>query len=99
MPGKHFWSAIWMLPTQYVYRKGIASTGSGLKHFGIHFSAHFHYFSIEWDCDQIRWFVDNQQFHNETLIRSFWSKKGVNPYTSIRQPFDQKFQFTFDVMA
>jgi beta-glucanase (GH16 family) len=75
------------------------SAESGLQNFGIDFSAHFHQFSIEWDRDSIRWFVDNQQFHNETLIRSFWSKKGVNPYTSIRQPFDQKFQFTFDVMA
>ncbi len=71
--------------------------GSGVKDFGIDFSADFHEFSIEWDCDQILWFVDNQQFHKETLVRSFWSEKGDNPYTSIRQPFDQKFQFIFNV--
>jgi beta-glucanase (GH16 family) len=72
-------------------------SGSGLKIFGIDFSADFHEFSIEWDRDQIRWFVDYQQFQSLTQVRSFWSKKGNNIYTSIRQPFDQKLQYVFSV--
>jgi beta-glucanase (GH16 family) len=54
-----------------------------IKNSGIDFSANFHEFSIEWDLDQIRWLVDNQQFHNQTLVRSFWSEKENITYTSI----------------
>jgi beta-glucanase (GH16 family) len=72
--------------------------GSGPKDFKLDFSQDFHEFSIEWDSNEIRWYVDSNQYHSQTLKRSFWSGKGEDPYNnSFQKPFDQPFQFVLNV--
>jgi hypothetical protein len=67
-------------------------SGSGEKNFTIDFNDDWHLFSIEWDVNGIRWFVDSQQCHKESLKRNMWSGKGQkNPYCKEGQPFDEAF--------
>lgn len=71
---------------------------SGLEYkIATDFSAEWHVFTIEWDVNEIRFFVDTQQYYKESLKRNFWSKKGTNPYTKDGQPFDQAFYWILDV--
>jgi beta-glucanase (GH16 family) len=65
--------------------------GSGPKTMNTDLSAGFHTYAVEWDKDEIRWYVDTTMYHSMTLQRSFFSGKGVTPYTANRQPFDQRF--------
>jgi len=76
-----------------------AASGSGeLKISGItDFSADFHTFALEWEQNEMRWYVDGKEFHKENLNRSFYSGKGTNPYTANRQPFDKDFFFILNV--
>jgi beta-glucanase (GH16 family) len=65
--------------------------GSGEKNFTTDFSADFHIFEFEWDQNEMKWFCDGKQFHNESLNKSFWSKNGPNPYQKNGEPFNQNF--------
>jgi len=58
---------------------------------GVDLSKGFHIHAVEWDKDQMRWFLDGNNYFNMTLNRSFYSGKGTNPYTTTHQPFDQRF--------
>jgi len=66
-------------------------TGSGPVTVPYDLSSEFHVFAIEWDKDTMKWFVDDEKFHEQNLDRSWWSGVGDNPYTENRQPFDQRF--------
>ena len=54
---------------------------------GVNFAADFHIYSIEWEPDQIRWYVDG--VHYSTKYSSQWYSNGApgNPLA----PFDQDF--------
>jgi len=71
--------------------------GSGPKDMGVDLSADFHVFAVEWDKDQIRWYMDGKMYHSMTLVRSFYSNKGTNPYNAQRQPFDQRFHLLINL--
>jgi beta-glucanase (GH16 family) len=58
---------------------------------GVDLSKDFHTYAVEWEKDEMRWYVDNVQYHKMSLVRSFYSGRGTNPYTANRQPFDQRF--------
>eukprot|EP00479_Gromia_sphaerica_P007424 TRINITY_DN2468_c0_g1_i2.p1 TRINITY_DN2468_c0_g1~~TRINITY_DN2468_c0_g1_i2.p1 ORF type:complete len:100 (+),score=5.99 TRINITY_DN2468_c0_g1_i2:173-472(+) len=45
----------------------------------------------------MRWYVDDQLLYVRSLVRNFWSGIGENPYTDIRQPFDQSFNLIMHV--
>jgi beta-glucanase (GH16 family) len=74
-----------------------AQSGTGRKHFDFDFSADYHRFGMDWDSDAIKFYVDDQYFHNETLHRNFYSGKGTNPYSKEGQPFDQSFYWILNV--
>jgi len=76
-----------------------ANSGSGnTKISGItDFSADFHVFALEWEQNEMRWYVDGKEYHKENLNRAFYSGKGTNPYTANRQPFDKDFHFILNV--
>jgi len=73
------------------------SSGSEEITFPFDFSQDWHLFGLEWDTNEIRWYVDNKQFHKESINRSMWSGKGKNPYSKNGQPFDQPFYWIFNV--
>lgn len=53
----------------------------------------FHIYSIEWEPDEIRWYVDDQHFHTETSATWYTDAAPGNP----RAPFDQYFHFLLNV--
>jgi len=53
------------------------------------FSDDFHTFAIEWERDEIRWFVDDHQFHAATRWRS-----AAAPFPA---PFDQRFHLLINL--
>jgi len=71
--------------------------GCGPKDMGADLSADFHVFGVEWDKDQIRWYMDGKMYHSMTLVRSFYSGRGTNPYNADRQPFDQRFHLLINL--
>lgn len=74
-----------------------AHTGSGAMNFNTDFTADFHLFSAIWEKDQIQFLVDNKVVSTQNLKRNFFSGRGQNPYTDIRQPFDQPFFLVLNV--
>jgi len=72
-------------------------SGSGEKTFPFDLSADFHTYGIEWDTKEFRWYVDEKQYHAESIDKSMWSGKGTNPYTKNGQPFDQPFHWILNV--
>jgi beta-glucanase (GH16 family) len=74
-----------------------ASSTSGATNFTIDFSADWHLYILEWDSNSIRWYIDNQSWHNESLKRNFWSGRGINPYWKEGQPFDQAFYWVLNI--
>ncbi len=71
--------------------------GSKEKNFTIDFSKRYNVFSIEWQQKSIKWFVNNELFHSESLVKNFWSKRGNNPYFKNGQPFDKPFYIILNV--
>jgi beta-glucanase (GH16 family) len=71
--------------------------GSGPTAFPTDFSRDYHVFACEWDESEIRWYVDDKLYHNMTLNRSFYSGRGINPYTKEKQPFDQRMYFIINL--
>jgi beta-glucanase (GH16 family) len=71
--------------------------GSGEIKFGLDFSADFHKFGLEWNQNEIKWLVDEKEFHKENINRSLYSGKGKNPYTKPGQPFDHSFYWILNL--
>jgi len=57
----------------------------------------FHNYSLVWTPDLLQFYVDENLFHTESLVREFWSGRGSKPYTTLRQPFDQYFYYIINV--
>jgi len=74
-----------------------ANKGSGMIKYPFDFTTDFHVFSCIWEKDQIQFLVDGKVHFTQSLVRSFYSGRGANPYTDIRQPFDKPFFFLFNV--
>jgi len=53
----------------------------------------FHVYAIEWEPNEIRWYVDDVQFHQVSVDQWFTSMKGA-PETA---PFDQPFHLILNV--
>jgi len=66
-------------------------TGSGKMNFNVNFTDDFHVFVFEWTDEKLMWFVDDEKTYELNLNRSWWSRRGTNPYTGPYQPFDQEF--------
>jgi hypothetical protein len=66
-------------------------TASGGTYYanGLCFANDFHIYAIEWEPNEIRWFVDDVMYFSETQ----WTS-GTNPYPA---PFDQQFYFILGV--
>ncbi len=64
------------------------SSGSSVTKSSGNYSDEFHLFAIEWEPDQIRWYIDGVQFHtlnkSEIVAPFFW-------------PFDQDFHFILNI--
>lgn len=70
---------------------------SGDHKLPVNLSQDYHNFAVEWERNEIRWYVDGQQFHTENINRMMWSGKGPNPYTANGQPFDKDFYIILNV--
>jgi len=57
----------------------------------------FHVYGLDWERDSLVFSVDEKVTFTVDLRKSFWSGKGTNPYTDIRQPFDQRFHLLLNV--
>lgn len=66
-------------------------TSSGGTYYagGLCFADDFHVYAIEWDPNEIRWYVDDVKYFSQTN----WSS-GTNPYPA---PFDQQFYFILNI--
>lgn len=60
---------------------------------GTDFSAGFHVFSVEWEPDQIRWYIDGQQYHSVNSNQWFSSAAPGNE----RAPFDSEFHILLNI--
>ena len=60
---------------------------------GIDYSQGFHDYAVEWDPNEIRWFLDGVQFHSESFTQWFSSAAPSNP----RAPFDTPFHLIVNV--
>ncbi|CAG2105366.1 unnamed protein product [Medioppia subpectinata] len=61
------------------------------------FSTAFHEFALEWDENELRWYVDGKQYFKTNVHKDLWSHKGKDPYTKIGQPFDKPFYLILNV--
>jgi len=73
------------------------NSGSGEKTYPSDFSADWHTYGVEWEANEIRWYVDGNEYHKENIHRNMYSGKGTNPYTKPGQPFDQPFYWILNV--
>ncbi len=60
---------------------------------GTDFSEDFHVYTVEWEPDEIRWYVDG--IHYFTLTSGDWYSDGA-PYDD-RAPYDQRFHFLINI--
>jgi beta-glucanase (GH16 family) len=68
------------------------SNGGSLNN-GTDFSNDFHVYSIEWEPDQIRWYIDGQQYHSVNSNQWFSNAAPSN----VRAPFDSQFHLLLNV--
>jgi len=71
--------------------------GSGPWDNGVNLADDFHTYILEWDANEIRWYIDGNWRRSATLERSFYSGVGPNPYTANRQPFDERFHMILNL--
>jgi len=71
--------------------------GSGPQVLPFDMTTDFHNYSLVWTPDLMQFYVDEQLFHTESLVRDFWSGRGSSPYTAQRQPFDQYFYYIINL--
>jgi beta-glucanase (GH16 family) len=57
------------------------------------FDQDFHIFAVEWEPEEIRWYVDGKLFHQVSVDEWFTSHSGT-PATA---PFDQPFHLIMNV--
>jgi len=74
-----------------------ARHGSGSVTMGTDLSRSFNLYAVEWEKDEIRWYFNNRMYYKTSLVRSFYSGRGTNPYTTNRQPFDQRFNIVINL--
>jgi len=67
-------------------------TGSSIAT-GIDYSQDFHVYAIEWDPNEIRWYLDGTQFGTKITSDWFSSAASSNP----RAPFDSNFHLLLNV--
>jgi beta-glucanase (GH16 family) len=72
-------------------------SSSGERVMPFDFSDTYHVFGLEWERDQMRWYVDGQKYFEQNLDRFWWEGAGRNPYTANRQPWDQPFYFILNM--
>ncbi len=60
---------------------------------GTDFSQAFHEYAIEWDPDEIRWYINGEQYHSVVSSQWFSSEATTNP----RAPFDVQFHLLLNV--
>ena len=70
---------------------------SGVRHFDADLTAGFHTYGLEWDANEIKWFLDGQHYHTENINQNMWSHKGTNPYHKNGEPFDQPFYWILNI--
>ena len=58
------------------------------------FSEEYHLFSVEWDPDEIRWYVDGEQFHSAD---TWYTKPLTGKIQPFPAPFDQPFHVILNV--
>jgi hypothetical protein len=66
-----------------------ASSGGSYYAGGMNFADDFHVYAVEWEPNEIRWFVDDVMFFSEQN----WTS-GSNPYPA---PFNEQFHFILNV--
>ena len=69
-----------------------SSTGGSLAN-GTDFSQDFHIYALEWDPDQIRWYVDGQLFSTKNANQWYSSTATGND----RAPFDHDFHLLLNI--
>jgi beta-glucanase (GH16 family) len=74
-----------------------ARHGSGSVTMGTDLSRSYNLYAVEWEKDEIRWYFNNIMYYKTSLVRSFYSGRGTNPYTTNRQPFDQRFNIVINL--
>jgi len=60
---------------------------------GTNFSQDFHEYAVEWDPDEIRWYLDGQQFHSVTSDQWFSSLGEGN----VQAPFNVPFHILLNI--
>lgn len=68
------------------------SNGGSISN-GNNFGDSFHEYAVEWDPDQMRWYLDGQLFHTVNSSQWFSTEGGGNP----RAPFDHQFHLLLNV--
>ena len=63
------------------------SSGGTYNPGGVNFSDDFHIYAVEWEQDQIRWYVDGVLFSTKYYTQWYSDSDPGNPYA----PFDQSF--------
>jgi len=71
--------------------------GSGSLDAGFDLTEGFHTYVLEWERDEMRWYLDDTLKRKASLVRSFYAGSGPNPYNDIRQPFDQRFHMILNL--
>lgn len=69
------------------------STGGSYAPGGVDFSDDFHVYTLEWEPDVMRWYVDGVLFSTKTSSQWWSDAAPSNP----RAPFDQPFYFIFNL--
>jgi len=71
---------------------------TGKIKFPIDFSADYHIFSVEWEENEMRFYVDDQKTWTVDTNRMWYSgTKGVNPYTANGQPWNKRFHMIMNL--
>lgn len=69
-----------------------ASTGGSFAN-GTDFSQNFHDYAVEWDPDQIRWYIDGQLYSTKNADQWFSASGSGNA----RAPFDHQFHLLLNI--
>lgn len=70
---------------------------TGKKTYNFDFSQDFHVFSLEWEEQEIRIYVDDTLQWTVDLNRNWYAGVGPNPYTKNGQPWDQRMHLIMNV--
>ncbi len=62
---------------------------------GVDYSQNFHVYAMEWDPDQIRWYLDGVQYYSVNANQ--WFSSSATASGNPRAPFDQPFHLLLNV--